>query len=247
MIPGIGVLNLQGELIYPTQTTDAPTNESGIRVARDPELRPLNGRLDLDPVGDGWFVHLVADPGVQGRSGGELPAWAAESVHVVDYDPSWPERAIGFAAEVGELFAGWLSTDVLHVGSTSVTGLQAKPIIDLQAVSADPAAALVAVREHAVAARWMFVPRELDQRAWRWLLVRVSADDQSRLAHLHLMPPGQDRWHEQLLFRDRLRSSASLRAEYAQLKRQAAADHPGDREAYGRAKKDFVLSVVAAG
>jgi GrpB-like predicted nucleotidyltransferase (UPF0157 family) len=52
-------------------------------------------------------------------------------------------------------------------GPTSVPGLQAKPIIDLQAVSADPAAALVAVRERAVAARWMFVPRELDQRAGR--------------------------------------------------------------------------------
>jgi GrpB-like predicted nucleotidyltransferase (UPF0157 family) len=61
-------------------------------------------------------------------------------------------------------------------GPTSVPGLKAKPIIDLPAVSADPAAALVAVRVlGAVAARWMFVPRELDQRAGRWPVISPMA------------------------------------------------------------------------
>ena len=46
---------------------------------------------------------------------------------------------------------GWFVD--LVAGPTSVPGLQAKPIIDLQAVSVDPAAALVAVRERAV--RWL--------------------------------------------------------------------------------------------
>ena len=58
------------------------------------------------------------------------------------------------------------------------------------------------------------------------------------------MPPGQQRWRDQLLFRDRLRSSARLRDEYVRVKQQAAADHPEDREAYGRAKQEFVLRVV---
>ncbi|MCD2195879.1 GrpB family protein [Actinomycetospora endophytica] len=165
----------------------------------------------------------------------------------MDHDPMWAGLATRFAGEVDELFAGWLTSDVVHVGSTSVPGLRAKPIIDLQAVAPDPAAALAAVDEKAAGVGWMFVPRELDQRAWRWLFVRVSPDASSRLAHLHLMPSGQDRWCDQLLFRDRLRSSRRLRAEYSQVKQLAAAEHPDDREAYGRAKKDFVLRVVAAG
>ncbi len=170
-----------------------------------------------------------------------------EPVQVVDPDPEWPGTAAGFATEIHELFSGWLTSDVLHVGSTSVPGLPAKPIIDLQTVSGDPSATLAAVGETAATAGWMFVPRELDQRAWRWLLVRVSADAATRLAHLHLMPPGQQRWSDQLLFRDRLRRSQLLRAEYVQVKRRAAAEHPDDREAYGRAKTEFVCRVIAAG
>jgi GrpB-like predicted nucleotidyltransferase (UPF0157 family) len=166
---------------------------------------------------------------------------------VVDHDPAWAARATQFANEVRGLFLESLASDVLHVGSTAVPYLRAKPIIDLQAVSEHPAAAVAAVRDAAAAAGWVFVPRELDQRPWRWLLVRIDADARSRLAHLHLMPPGQDRWRDQLLFRDRLRSNPELRAEYAAVKQQAAADHAGDREAYGRAKQDFVLRVVAAG
>ena len=179
--------------------------------------------------------------------GDGLPAWATESVHLVDPDPAWPGVAAEFAGEIAGLFAGWLTSDVLHVGSTSVPGLPAKPIIDLQAVSPDPSAALAAVGEAAAASRWMFVPRELDQRAWRWLFVRISSDRVSRLAHLHLMPPDQRRWWDQLLFRDRLRRSRHLRDEYVQVKQRAAAEHPTDREAYGRAKEEFVLRVVATG
>jgi GrpB-like predicted nucleotidyltransferase (UPF0157 family) len=181
-----------------------------------------------------------------GTGAGEdrFPAWATEPVHVVDPDPAWPGLAAGFAGEIEELFTGWLTTEVLHVGSTSVPGLPAKPIIDLQAVSQDPSAALAAVGKAAATSGWMFVPRELDRRAWRWLLVRVSPDAGSRLAHLHLMPPGQQRWWDQLLFRDRLRESRPLRDEYLQVKRRAAAEHPDDREAYGRAKSEFVLRVA---
>lgn len=166
-------------------------------------------------------------------------------MHVVDHDPEWADLAERFAGEVENLFGGWLTTGVVHVGSTAVPGLAAKPIIDLQAVSADPAAALAAVGDAAAAIGWMFVPRDLDQRAWRWLFVRTSSDAWSRLAHLHPMPPGQGRWHDQLIFRDRLRSSPQLRAEYVQVKQHAAAKHPDDRDTYGRAKPEFVLRVVA--
>ena len=175
------------------------------------------------------------------------PAWATEPVRVLPPDPAWAPRGRAFAAEVRALFGERLVSDVLHVGSTSVPGLPAKPTIDLQAVSDDPAAAVAEVRDAAAEVGWAVVPRELDRRPWRWLLVRVGAGGRSRLAHLHLMPPGQSRWHEQLLFRDRLRASASLRAQYARVKTRAAKDHPHDREAYGRAKEAFVRGVILGG
>ena len=170
---------------------------------------------------------------------GSWPPWATETVHVVDPDPSWPGSAALFATEVRELLGSWLVSDVVHVGSTAVPGLPAKPIIDLQAESADPASAVLVVADP-----WHFVPRELDRRPWRWFVVRASADGRSRLAHLHLMVPGEPRGQEQVVFRDRLRASADLRVEYASLKRRLAAEYRDAHEAYGRGKTDSVRRVV---
>lgn len=175
----------------------------------------------------------------------DLPAWATEAVHLADHDPAWAGWAQRYAAEVRALFAGRLVTDVVHVGSTSIPDLRAKPVIDLQAVSPDPAAALADVGDAAGARGWMLVPRELDRNPWRWLLVRVDDAARTRLAHLHLMPPGQDRWSAQLRFRDRLRESPSLRGRYAAVKERAAVEHADDREAYTRAKRDVVLGILA--
>ena len=183
---------------------------------------------------------------MNGSDGGGFPAWAVEPVRLREHDPAWQRRAQDFAGEVRALFGQHLSSDVVHVGSTAIPGLLAKPIIDLQAVSAEPAQAVAAAGAKAQAAKWMLVPRELDQRPWRWLFVRVDLGGLSRLAHLHLMRPEENRWREQVLFRDRLRSSPALRAEYAVVKDRAAAQSP-DREAYGEAKRDFIERVVAAG
>lgn len=94
----------------------------------------------MTPVGCGWFVRLVGAAHEAGGSEG-FPAWATEPVHVADHDPAWAGVAAEFAGEVDELFDGWLTSEVLHVGLTAVPGLPAKPVIDLQAVSQDPAAA----------------------------------------------------------------------------------------------------------
>ena len=138
----------------------------------------------------------------------------------------------------------WLSGSVVHVGSTAVPGLAAKPIIDLQAVALEPASAIATAQDALVASSWLFVPRELGQRAWRWFLVRADVAGQHRLAHLHLMRPDEPRWHRQLAFRDGLRADPALAREYAQLKIDAASEHAHDREAYTEAKSAFVRHVL---
>lgn len=177
----------------------------------------------------------------------QYPAWAAEQVHVVEPDPAWPRLAERFAQELRRLLDGWLTGEVLHVGSTAIPGLPAKPIIDLQAIADDPAAAITGEHHELVANSWFFVPRHLDQRPWRWFVVRADATRARRLAHLHLMRPGERRWNEQLTFRDRLRADPDLAAQYAALKARAAAEHPADREAYTEAKADFVHSIINLG
>src|SRR6266496_3963913 len=56
-----------------------------------------------------------------------------QPVEVVEYDLAWPSRFVEQRDKVSAALAGWLAGAVEHIGSTSVPGLPAKPIIDMLA------------------------------------------------------------------------------------------------------------------
>jgi GrpB-like predicted nucleotidyltransferase (UPF0157 family) len=174
----------------------------------------------------------------------ETPAWATEHIHLEPYISEWPERAQTFKHEIAPLIGPYLSKPIEHVGSTAVPGLIAKPVIDLMAMVSD--LDLVASQQAQLlhAAGWEYVPPEFDNRPWRRLFVKVSADGEHRLAHLHLMAEGAARWDEQLRFRDALRANTGLRDEYAAIKQQLADKHATDREAYTNEKATFIRRVL---
>ena len=64
-----------------------------------------------------------------------------------------------------------------------------------------------------------------------------------RSHHLHITLPGE-RFDERLRFRDRLRSDAAIAQRYAVLKQELATRFSSDREAYTRAKTEFILTVL---
>jgi GrpB-like predicted nucleotidyltransferase (UPF0157 family) len=172
----------------------------------------------------------------------QWPAWATETVSLVEPIAGWAEQAAGERDQLLDLLAPWLVDDVHHVGSTAVPGLPAKPIIDLMAGvrSLDDAPGVAPVLEpHG----WNYVAPELDARPWRRFFVKVAAG--RRVAHLHLLEPTAPRWAEQLRFRDRLRVSPELAREYAELKRRLAEQFAGDREGYTEGKAAFVQRVLA--
>lgn len=142
------------------------------------------------------------------------------------------------------LLASWLVDGVEHVGSTAVSGLAAKPIIDLMASVRNPETVVGQAGERLAADGWCYVPPELDQHAWRRFFVKPDTTGQHRVAHLHVIRAGHPRWDEQLAFRDALREDAGLALRYADLKRRLAAEHPDDREAYTAAKGGFVADVL---
>ena len=160
-------------------------------------------------------------------------------VRVADYDPGWAEL---FAAESARLTraladAG-LAVALEHMGSTAVPGLPAKPVLDI--LGGYPAGADVAAYVRALeAAGWVHrgeqgIPgREFFRRG------------EPRAYHLHLAVVGGSFWRDHLAFRDRLRASDALRDAYAALKRELAATHPRDREAYTDGKGAFVRAVLA--
>jgi GrpB-like predicted nucleotidyltransferase (UPF0157 family) len=173
-----------------------------------------------------------------------LPAWAVEGVHLSAYDPQWARLAAQYADELQPVLGRWLLGPVEHVGSTSVPGLTAKPVIDLMAQAADPGAVVSQAGAELSQRGWSCVPPEFDQRTFRRFFVKVSPDGEHRLAHLHLMFAGTGRWAEQLRFRDALRADPALRDEYAAVKSRLASAHAGDRERYTDAKGAFVVKAL---
>ena len=175
---------------------------------------------------------------------GEPPAWAFEAVHLSPYDPGWPAQAAAHAAELRPILAPWLLSPIEHVGSTSIPGLVAKPVIDLMALVSDLDATVTAVAPTLGEQGWRYVPPELDGRPFRRFLAKVTPDERHRLVHLHLTAPGADRWDQQLRFRDALRADPALRDEYAAVKSGLARAHPDDRERYTDEKATFVVRVL---
>ncbi|RKT52079.1 GrpB family protein [Saccharothrix australiensis] len=170
------------------------------------------------------------------------PAWAHEPVEVRPHDPRWAARAESERARLTEVLAPWLVDGVEHIGSTAVPGLAAKPVVDLMASVADPAAVVGAL----VADGWAHVPPELDRQDWRRFFVRPDDAGLRRVAHLHVVPAGHRRWRDQLAFRDALRADAGLRDRYQALKVSLSDRLGHDREAYTAAKAGFIATALRA-
>ena len=162
---------------------------------------------------------------------------------VVPYDPDWP---VAFDAEATRLRAalGALALRIDHNGSTSIPGLGAKPIIDIQV----SVAALQPIATYGVpllAMGYVHVPHPDDSfcpffhRPSQW----------PHTHHVHVVKAGGAEERRTLAFRDYLRDHPSAAREYGELKqdlaRQLAATTHESREAYASAKTDFIERIVA--
>jgi GrpB-like predicted nucleotidyltransferase (UPF0157 family) len=67
-----------------------------------------------------------------------------------------------------------------------------------------------------------------------------------RTYHLHLIPTGSIRFHEEITFRDYLRIHPDSAERCQQLKHHLAREHPHDRDAYTQGKSDLVAELTAA-
>ncbi|WP_053377389.1 GrpB family protein [Paenibacillus sp. FJAT-27812] len=171
----------------------------------------------------------------------DYPVWADETVEIKNPDPMWIECGVHERNELFKLLLPFGVDQVEHIGSTSIPNLPAKPIIDLMA----SISSLRDINEISIKLAthdWHYVPPVLDKQPWRRFFVKVKND--KRIAHLHLMLKGEERWEKQLLFRDRLRMNPSLALEYADLKYKLAHEFTNDRESYTVAKTGFVNSVI---
>jgi GrpB-like predicted nucleotidyltransferase (UPF0157 family) len=162
-----------------------------------------------------------------------------DAVVIVDYDPEWPSRFASLADTVSAAL-GPVLVRVEHVGSTSVPGLAAKPIIDLDAVVLPPdmpeaigrltALCYIHQGQRGVSGREAF-----------------AAPDGAVPHHLYLCAADSQALADHLRFRDALRADARLAAEYGRLKRRLAARFGCDRDGYCEAKTEFIRAALEIG
>lgn len=171
------------------------------------------------------------------------PVAPAPLIVIADYNPRWPAMFEAERARILEAIGEWL-VDIQHVGSTSVPGLAAKPIIDIMPGlrTLDDTPRIVAGME---SLGYRYIPEYEDQLPERRYFHRPVGSEhwRNRLFHIHAVETTSAFWRRHLAFRDYLRAHPEACDEYAALKRRLAAQYGADREGYTEAKTEFITRI----
>ena len=166
----------------------------------------------------------------------------SRSYGLSDPDPLWATWFDAEAARVVAALPPGLVTRIDHVGSTSILGLAAKPIVDMQlsVASMVPRSAYVEPLR-ALGYRWVVDPWDDDHEYFS----RSRTPEDDRSFQIHVCRAGSAWEARHLAFRDALRADPSTAAEYEQLKRELAEAHPNDIYSYVDGKTPFIREVEA--
>jgi GrpB-like predicted nucleotidyltransferase (UPF0157 family) len=190
--------------------------------------------------------NCVARLRVQGRLG-ETDARVRhyspmDDIHLEPYDPRWPAMFAEEAARLRQVLRDEPLAGLEHFGSTAIAGLAAKPIIDILIAVPSLPSARTRFPEKLKALDYVFWAENPNPD--RLFFVKgMPPFGAKRTHHVHVTEPAGDLW-QRLVFRDYLRQHPQEAARYEALKRELAAKHPTDREAYTAAKSDYVDSVM---
>ncbi|ANY06496.1 GrpB family protein [Pseudonocardia sp. HH130630-07] len=157
-------------------------------------------------------------------------------VTLSEYDPAWPARFTARAAELRTLL-GERARLVEHVGSTSVPGLAAKPIVDI-VVGIDDPDDEPAYLPDLLAAGYRLRVRQHAHRVLR-------TGDPGEQVNVHCYPPAHPEVRRFLLFRDRLRSDEPDRSRYEAVKRSLSGREWPDVNVYAEAKRPVIEEILA--
>lgn len=163
-----------------------------------------------------------------------------DPVEIVAYNPAWIETFTNEAAMLRSTIP-FTNIAIEHIGSTSIVGLSAKPIIDIMIgfkFLKDANASIPAIKTLG----YIYIPEyEVHIPDRRYFHKPVNPP---RLFHLHCTEQGGDFWLKLIAFRNYLRSHPQTRKAYQQLKEKLAVQYRLDRSAYTDAKTDFFESIL---
>jgi GrpB-like predicted nucleotidyltransferase (UPF0157 family) len=156
----------------------------------------------------------------------------SDRIELVDHDPSWAALFEQERDRVAGVFDGVVGIE--HVGSTSVPGLSAKPVVDV----------LIGLGQLDVSEEQIATMESLgyEYLGEYGLPGRLFFRKHPRTHHVHVVEHGGEHWERQLTFRNALRSDPDERRRYEAFKRRLAAEgHP--RDVYTELKTPFIRDV----
>lgn len=171
-------------------------------------------------------------------------------ISIVDYRLEWASEFAGIASRIQEAL-GDLALRVDHIGSTSVPGLAAKDVIDVQVTVRDLTGNLAAPLQRAGYLRCPDIvndhrPPTAPDIDRDWEKQYYQPTPAARPTHVHVRRAGSANGRYALLFRDYLRAHSLAAAAYAQAKVALAEHGPADWNLYYDVK-DPICDIIMAG
>ncbi|MFK0162429.1 GrpB family protein [Rhizobium sp. NPDC090279] len=159
------------------------------------------------------------------------------AVELVPYDPSWPGDFKRIREKLERLLAPYVVT-IEHIGSTSIPGIAAKPLIDIDIILRSSADVLPATQ--------ILLDQNYEPRGNRydddvWAFMRRDGKPPERV---YLCPPSNQTHERRVIFRDYLRKHPAEAAAYAKLKLKLAEIHRHDGDRYTAEKRHFVNAII---
>lgn len=165
-------------------------------------------------------------------------------VKVEKYNPLWQEEFNKEKNNLKKVFDN-VALSIEHIGSTSVVGLSAKPIIDI-AIGVNSLGDIAKVKEEILKFSHYSIKEnspggEILMR--RGVPIKPGEDKPSFVTHfIHIMEIDSKKYKETLAFRDYLRKDNETLKEYDNLKQNLAIKYQNERKDYTKAKDEFIKS-----
>ena len=157
---------------------------------------------------------------------------------IVPYDPCWPAMYRAEAAQLSAIFGPELIS-IHHIGSTSIPGLSAKPIIDMMPLVRNIERV---ARFDSAMIQLGYEPMGENGIPGRRYFVRGG--DLHRTHHVHTYAAGNPEVARHLDFRDYLIAHPEEAQEYTRIKQQLARQFPHDIDSYMAGKDVFIKEII---
>lgn len=160
-----------------------------------------------------------------------------DPIEIHPYDLRWAQSFVDQSARLHAVLSPWLLAPVEHIGSTSIPGMSAKPIIDMLALVSDWKSFSSGIADLA-SIGWVHAPEpgDWDQRKWSICFPSVE----HRTHHLHVVEHESPHWPDWLLLRNYLRTHETATERYADVKRRLAASDNTNRLSYRAGKAPLI-------